>query len=328
MPPRMRVASRRRVNRFILGPVIPGRVGGHLKFNPKWTRFAFLAAALGIVSLCSLTGVQLAAQVAGVPDPPAAGSLQAPWLTTPVSASSACICSASFAELAAVPSAPAANDPSLPEGPNPQQAPSAAASPATTPQTAQQPNPKAPASSAAPPSLEDLGLSPSQTQGNAQQQALLDKRTHMLKIHQKLGLITTVPLLATLVSSGGAKARFNRSTGTTTIVEPSSAYIDLHAALGSATVGMYFATAYFAIRAPKVAGTKPRGAIRLHRDLAWIHGPGMILTPILGEMAFSQESKGEKVHGIASAHSYVAWTTALAYGAAIVSVSWPIKLKF
>lgn len=224
-----------------------------------------------------------------------------------------------------------ADDPSLPDGPNPQQAPSAAASPATTPQTAQQPNPKAPASSAAPPappSLEDLGLSPSQTQGNAQQQALLDKRTHMLKIHQKLGLITTVPLLATLVSSGGAKARFNHSTGTMTIVEPSSAYIDLHAALGSATVGMYFATAYFAIRAPKVAGTKPRGAIRLHRDLAWIHGPGMILTPILGEMAFSQESKGEKVHGIASAHSYVAWTTALAYGAAIVSVSWPIKLKF
>jgi hypothetical protein len=45
-------------------------------------------------------------------------------------------------------------------------------------------------------------------------------------------------------------------------------------------------------------------------------------------MAFSQEQKGEKVHGIASAHGAVATTTVLAYAAAIVSVSWPIHLKF
>ena len=62
---------------------------------------------------------------------------------------------------------------------------------------------------------------------------------------------------------------------------------------------MYFMTAYFAIRAPKIPGTKTRGPIRLHKALAWIHGPGMILTPILGAMAFAQKSRGEKVHGIA-----------------------------
>jgi hypothetical protein len=54
----------------------------------------------------------------------------------------------------------------------------------------------------------------------------------------------------------------------------------------------------------------------------------MIATPLLGAMAFKQEKVGEKVHGIASAHGAVAWATALAYGAAIVSVSWPIRVHF
>ena len=61
-------------------------------------------------------------------------------------------------------------------------------------------------------------------------------------------------------------------------------------------------SAYYAIRAPKIPGTQTRGPIRLHKALAWIHGPGMILTPILGAIAFDQKSNGEKVHGIASAH--------------------------
>jgi hypothetical protein len=52
----------------------------------------------------------------------------------------------------------------------------------------------------------------------------------------------------------------------------------------------------------------------------------MILTPILGAMAFQQANDGEKVHGIASAHAAVAWTTVASYTAAIVAVSWPIKL--
>jgi hypothetical protein len=55
--------------------------------------------------------------------------------------------------------------------------------------------------------------------------------------------------------------------------------------------------------------------------MAWIHGPGMILTPILGAMAFSQKNNGEKVHGIAQAHGAVAIVTAGTFGAALLSVS-------
>src|SRR5271169_5533698 len=49
--------------------------------------------------------------------------------------------------------------------------------------------PNAPSSSIPAPSLTDLGFPPDVTQGNAKNQALLDKRTHMLKIHQRMGLI-------------------------------------------------------------------------------------------------------------------------------------------
>ena len=160
------------------------------------------------------------------------------------------------------------------------------------------------------PSLGDLGFSPNQAQGNAQDQARLDRRTHMLMMHQRLGLITTAPLIATLIASGGAAGKNSSATGR-----------DVHAALGIVTAGMYFTTASYAIRAPRIAGAPTRGPIRLHKTLAWVHGTGMILTPILGAMAYDQRNKGEKVHGIAAAHSGVAWVTGIAYGAAILSVS-------
>lgn len=158
--------------------------------------------------------------------------------------------------------------------------------------------------------LGDLGFSPSQTHGSTQDQARLDKRSHMLKIHQRIGLIDTAPLVATVILGAGAGGH-----------KTSTADRWAHLALGSATGDLYFISAYYAIRAPKIPGTETRGQIRWHKALAWIHGPGMILTPILGAIAFDQKSNGEKVHGIARAHGPVAIVTAAAYGAAILSVS-------
>ena len=107
--------------------------------------------------------------------------------------------------------------------------------------------PNAPSSNTTAPSLSDLDLTPEQTQGNPREQALLDKRTHMLKIHQRMGLITTIPLIATVATSLNAGGK---STST------SSRY--LHAALGGVTGDLYFITAYYAIRAPRVPGTETR----------------------------------------------------------------------
>ena len=174
-------------------------------------------------------------------------------------------------------------------------------------------------------SLGDLGFAPAQTQANAQLQALLNKRTHMLKVHQTLGLITTAPMLATLITGPMAKAKGKNGQP---ITEPTSANLDFHIALGGVTTGMYWTTAYYAMFAPRIPGVKPKGAIRVHKALVWIHGPGMIATPILGIMAYKQENAGEKVHGIASAHGPVAFVTVGAYCASIVAVSWPIHWKF
>lgn len=160
------------------------------------------------------------------------------------------------------------------------------------------------------PSLGDLGFTPDQIKGSPQDQARLDRRSHMLKTHQRLGLITLAPLVATLIVSNQAAGRHGTASGR-----------ELHAALGGVTAGLYLTTASFAVFAPKVPGTTVRGPIRLHKALAWIHGPGMILTPILGALAYGQLNRGEKVHGIASMHSTVAGVTAAAYGLAILSVS-------
>jgi hypothetical protein len=176
--------------------------------------------------------------------------------------------------------------------------------------TEQENLPNAPSSSKTAPSLSDLGISPEQTQGDAREQALLDKRTHMLKIHQRMGLITTIPLIVTVATSLTAGGK-----------NTSSASRDLHAALGGLTGDLYGITAYYAIRAPRVPGTKKHGPIKFHEAMAWIHGPGMIATPILGIMAFNQKNNGDKVHGIASAHGPVAIVTAGAFGAALLSVS-------
>lgn len=176
-----------------------------------------------------------------------------------------------------------------------------------------------------PPSLSDLGFTPQQTQSNAQLQATLAKRTGMLKIHQRLGLITTIPMAATLFTGSLAKAKGKNGQ---TITEPTDANLDFHAALGGLTTALYFTTASYAIFAPRIPNNPKHGGIRWHEALAFVHGPGMILTPVLGYMAYKQENSGEKAHGIAAQHGTVAWITAGAYGASMVAVSWPIHLKF
>lgn len=225
---------------------------------------------------------------------------------------------------------------SLPDAPAPVPSATPAAadqpSPPETPQTAQQSqsrqalpkpadqNPQAPA----PPSLSDLGLSPTQTKSDPDLQARLDRHTRMLRIHQRLGIITLAPLAGACITSALAPPDLKKG-------KDNATGRDIHVSLGAASVTMYAFTASYAIRAPRVSDEPSRGGIRLHKYLIYVHAPGMILTPILGAMAYDQANNGEKVHGIASAHAAVAWTTVAAYGAAIVAVTWPIhvgSLKF
>jgi len=171
------------------------------------------------------------------------------------------------------------------------------------------------------PSLGDLGLTPDQTKADPDMQARLDRRTHMLKVHQELGLYTTIPILAACISGAGAVPDRNTYGNTTSR--------DVHVGIAALGIGMYGATAFYAIRAPRIPGAGPaRGGIKLHKYLIWIHAPGMVLTPILGTMAFNDIASGHKPTGIAQYHQAVAVTTAIAYGASIIAVSWPIHIPF
>jgi hypothetical protein len=216
-------------------------------------------------------------------------------------------------QLAAESGSPAA----LPHAPLPADSASSASSLAdsTSSGSSWQPPANTPPSSSAP-SLGDLGLTPAETEGSAQQQAIFDRRTHMLKVHQRLGLITVIPVAAACISAVGAPPEHGNYGNTTSR--------DIHVGLGAAAVAMYALTASYAIRAPRVSHEPARGGVKWHKYLIFIHAPGMVLTPILGAMAFNEINSGQKVHGIASAHGAVAAVTAISYGAAIVAVSWPI----
>jgi len=138
-------------------------------------------------------------------------------------------------------------------------------------------------------SLEDLGFSGRQLQGDAQAQAVLDRRSRTLRTHQMLGLATAAPMAAALFSGGGAGGgRGDRN---------------LHTALGLTTAGLYFSTAGFAIAAPEGPSRKRKGMTRLHRALAFVHLPMMILAPIAGLQAKKQRDRGESVHGLGAHHS-------------------------
>jgi len=167
------------------------------------------------------------------------------------------------------------------------------------------------------PSLADLGLT---NKADPDLQARLDRRSHMLKIHQQLGLYTTIPILAACISGAGAVPDRNSYGNTTSR--------DVHVGIAALAIGMYADTALYAIRAPRISNEPVRGGIKIHKYLIWIHAPGMILTPILGTMAFNDIASGHKPTGLAQYHQEVAVTTAIAYGASIIAVSWPIHIPF
>ncbi|HET7215277.1 MAG TPA: carboxypeptidase-like regulatory domain-containing protein [Terriglobia bacterium] len=166
------------------------------------------------------------------------------------------------------------------------------------------------------PSLSSLGFPSNEVQGNAREQARLNKRTRMLQIHQKLGMVTVAAMVAALATSAGAKGHHG--------LPGSPGGRNLHMAMGVTTAGLYAATAYFALAAPRMPGVHVRGPIRLHKAMAWIHGPGMVMTAVLGAMAYSQLSNGERVHGIAKYHGAAAIVTTAALGTAVMAVT----LKF
>lgn len=136
--------------------------------------------------------------------------------------------------------------------------------------------------------LEDLKFDQSDLKVDAKKQEILEKRVSMLDTHQTLGYVTAGLLTASMITGKEGEVT------------------DAHKYLGIAAGLSYYATAYYAIKAPEIEGTEHKGASLWHKRLAWVHGPAMLMVPVLGLLAERQLDKGEKIHGIAKLHKPVA----------------------
>lgn len=133
--------------------------------------------------------------------------------------------------------------------------------------------------------LSDLGISQADSVPDLQLQKDLEVRSHKLQRHQTWGLITQGLMTAALVTGGMAKDGDN----------------ELHQYLGMTAFATYWTTAYYSLTAPKPSSVKDQGTnIKLHKALAWVHGPLMILTPIAGLMASANNRHHKKNSGLAA----------------------------
>ncbi len=155
--------------------------------------------------------------------------------------------------------------------------------------------------------LFDLGYNTTQNpQLDFDAQLNLEKRRFYLNQHQKWGLVTLGLMALALTSAGDGNPPIE------------------HVMLGTATAVTYGVSAYYAISAPNWSDIKtnpPTGGSALHRNLAWVHLPGMILTPILGYMAKKKRDKNEDLNSPEKYHKDVAGLTAATLAISVIAVS-------
>lgn len=155
--------------------------------------------------------------------------------------------------------------------------------------------------------LFDLGYTPTaDPKLDFDTQLNLEKRRFYLNQHQKWGLVTLGLMALALTSAGDGNPPIE------------------HVMLGTATAVTYGVSAYYAINAPNWTDfntNPPAGGSALHRNLAWIHLPGMILTPILGYMAKKKLDKNEDLNSPEKYHKDVAGITAATLAISVVAVS-------
>ena len=156
-------------------------------------------------------------------------------------------------------------------------------------------------------SLEDLGFSKDDMKSDPQLQKDLEVRSDMLRVHQTFGLATAAVMTTQYVV--GLSTERSVSNG--------NSDIGFHATLGIGTLSLYMTTASFALFAPKPKDLSPNGGTELHQILALVHGPLMILTPLLGGMANDRISSGQPVGDLGALHGVAATALLTSYLAAM-----------
>jgi hypothetical protein len=155
--------------------------------------------------------------------------------------------------------------------------------------------------------MEDLGVFSSSVPEGQMTDSILEMRENKLHHHKKMGHITMGLMTASFLTAVLAKHDIDdaRSSRGGLRSKDDASKLNLHMGLSLATLASYYTTAYFSLSAPKSDAYQDESARSWHKGLAWIHGPAMILAPILGALAFKDHHDGEEVGGLGKLHKPV-----------------------
>ena len=135
--------------------------------------------------------------------------------------------------------------------------------------------------------LKDLGFSQQAVQANPDESLLLQKRTHMLQLHQVMGYTTAALVLATVLAAPDGRERAGPA----------------HIGLAIAAEASYAYTAYLSLSAPEIAGKGKAGyGTKIHKAMVWVHLPAMALLPFAGIAAQQARMRGERPTGLGGIH--------------------------
>lgn len=151
--------------------------------------------------------------------------------------------------------------------------------------------------------LSDLGFKTSDTTATPELQTALDDRRFYLRQHQVWALVAAGAMVGTILTAGEES------------VPPE------HPFMAGLAVASYAAAAYTAWKAPDLPSGKVHGGTAWHRRLAWVHVPGMIITPILGYLAAKKIQDGKEPGSPEDYHSTAAFVTAGALALSALSIS-------
>jgi hypothetical protein len=129
--------------------------------------------------------------------------------------------------------------------------------------------------------LNDLGFTTPPPQELQAEQNDLDKRAHKLQLHQKLGLLT-----------------LGLAAGAALTAKEGEAAPETHEILGMTTAAVYFTTAYFSLTAPDSKSPNKVWNIKIHKAMAFIHFPCMVLLPFAGPDASKDYKAGREPDGL------------------------------
>lgn len=142
-------------------------------------------------------------------------------------------------------------------------------------------------------------------------QEMFDKlktRRLMLDWHTYTGWATVGLMAASLISAPDGKAT------------------STHKWLGISSGVTYVASAALAYLAPQVGEVKYAKNISIHKQLAWVHVPAMLLTTYSGIVAQKERKDGKELSTLADLHKAFAAVTTVSFAmAAITSMDWSLN---